>query len=254
LEIGSRYNHHNIYGSNFTYSVNPFFILNDHYKIYSNIASGYRVPTIYQLYSEYGNKNLKPEVTTSVEAGVQYFSDKINARATGFVRNGKDVFYFYTDPVTYASKYINADKQNDFGIETEASVYFNSQFSASVNYTYVDGKISTTNASQNKDTSYLNLYKRPKNILNLSFNYQATKALFFSVHLKTVSNAFEPQYNGPNYELQGYYTLGCYGQYSLNKLLNIFGDFENITNQKYFVTRGYNTKGFNFNAGVKVRL
>jgi vitamin B12 transporter len=253
LETGSRWNHHNIYGSNFTSSVNPFFLFDEHYKIYTNISSGYRVPSIYQLYSEYGNRALKPEVTTSLEAGAQYFSDEINARITGFVRDGRDVFYFYTDPVSYASKYINADQQHDFGIETEASFHFSPELSASLNYTYVDGKISTKNGAE-KDTTYFNLYKRPKNVLNLSLSYQATKNLFISTSLKTVSKAFEPQYNGPSYELKGYYTLGFYGQYNISKWLNIFTDLQNITDQKYFVTRGFTTKGSNFNAGVKMKF
>ena len=253
MELGGRYNHHNIYGSNFTYSANPFYIIDKHYKIYANVSSGYRVPSIYQLYSEYGNKNLKPELTTSFEGGVQYFSDNISARITGFARDGKDVFYFYTDPATYASKYINADKQQDYGIETEAQINFSKKFGAVLNYTYVDGKILTSGGS-GKDTSYFNLYKRPKNVLNISLNLQATKALFISAKLKAVSKAFEPQYNGPSYELKGYYTIGFYGQYRFNKMFNVFADFQNITGQKYFVTRGFTTKGFNFNAGAKINL
>jgi len=252
-EIGGRWNHHNIYGSNFTYSFNPFYLIYSRYKIYANISSGYHVPSLYQLYSQYGNRNLKPEVSTNYEAGAQYFSDKVNARVTGFVRGIKDVFYFYTDPVTYSSKYINADKQNDYGIETEATINFCKKLSASVNYTYVDGKISTKDFT-GKDTSYFNLYKRPKNVLNISLNLQATNALFISAKLKTVSEAFEPQYNGPSYKLKGYYTLGVYGQYRFNKMFNIFADFQNITDQKYFVTRGFTTKGFNFNAGAKMNL
>jgi vitamin B12 transporter len=228
-------------------------LFDEHYKIYANLSSGYRVPSIYQLYSEYGNRSLKPEVTTSLEAGAQYFSDKINARITGFVRDGRDVFYFYTDPVSYASKYINADQQHDFGIETEASFHFSPALSASLNYTYVDGKISTKNANE-KDTSYFNLYKRPKNVLNLSLGYEAAKNLFISASFKMVSKAFEPQYNGPSYQLNGYYTLNFYGQYNFNKVLNIFADFQNITDQKYFVTRGFTTKGFNFNTGVKMKF
>ncbi|MGN6534046.1 MAG: TonB-dependent receptor plug domain-containing protein [Ginsengibacter sp.] len=252
-ELGGRWNHHNIYGSNYTYSFNPFYLIHEHYKIYANISSGYHVPSLYQLYSEYGNRNLKPEVSINYEAGAQYYSDKINVRVTGFVRDIKDVFYFYTDPLTYASKYINADKQNDYGIETEATIHFSKQFSASLNYTYVNGQIATSNGN-GKDTSYFNLYKRPKNVFNLFLNYQATKDLFFSATFKAVSRAFEPQYNGPSYELKGYYTLGFYGQYNINKSFSIFADFQNVTDQKYFVTRGFTTKGFNFNTGVKMRL
>jgi vitamin B12 transporter len=252
-QIGSRYNHHNIYGSNFTYSFNPFFILKNHYKIYASASSGYRVPSIYQLYSEYGNRNLKPEVTTSVEAGFQYFSNDINARITGFARNGKDIFYFYTDPITYANKYINADKQQDYGIEAESHFKLSPIFSADLNYTYVDGKIFTAGSAA-KDTSYFNLYKRPKNVFNLSLSVQAAKELFLSVKFKTVSESFEPQYNGPSYKLNGYYTLGLYGQYQPKKMFTLFADLQNITDQKYFVTRGFTTKGFNLNAGAKINL
>ncbi len=250
VDLGGRYNHHNIYGSNFTYSVNPFYIIDKRYKIYANISSGYNVPSIYQLYSEYGNRNLKPQVTNSFEAGVQLSTEKISARITGFIRDGKDVFYFYTDPVTYAGKYINADKQHDYGIETEATWNFSSDFSASFNYAYTDGKIATTNGGA-KDTSYFNLYKRPKNVLNIFLNFQATEDLFLSANFKSASKAFEPQYMGPAYELKGYYTIGFYGEYKINKSFKIFSGFENITDQQYFVTRGFTTKGFNFNGGLK---
>ncbi|MGH2646010.1 MAG: TonB-dependent receptor plug domain-containing protein, partial [Ginsengibacter sp.] len=106
IDFGGRWNHHSIYGDNYTYSLNPFYIIKDHYKIYANVSSGYRVPSLYQLYSEYGNRNLKPEKTTGYEAGFQYSTDKISARVTGFIRNGKDIILFYTDPATYASYYI----------------------------------------------------------------------------------------------------------------------------------------------------
>jgi vitamin B12 transporter len=197
------------------------------------------------LYSEYGNKDLKPETTTSYELGAQYFSDKMNARITGFIRDGKDVFL-------WSGKYINGDQQHDYGIETEATVHFTDDLIASANYTFVNGAI-TTNSS-GKDTSFFNLYKRPKNILNISLNYQITKKLFVSSNLKTVSKAFEPQSSATPYELKGYYTLGFYGQYQFNKKFTIFADLQNITCQTYFVTRGFTTKGFNINGGVRVKL
>jgi vitamin B12 transporter len=245
IELGSRWNHHNIYGTNYTSSINPFFLIKDHYKIYASISSGYRVPSLYQLYSEYGNKDLKPETTTSYELGGQYFSDKINTRITGFIRDGKDVFL-------WSNHYFNGDKQHDYGIETEATIHFTDDFTASANYTFVNGAITTSSAG--KDTAFFNLYKRPKNVLNLSLNYQITNELFVSTNLKVVSKAFEPQFSAAPYELKGYSTLGFYGQYQFNKKCTIFADFQNITNQAYFVTRGFTTKGFNMNGGVRMKL
>ncbi|HUZ59962.1 MAG TPA: TonB-dependent receptor [Hanamia sp.] len=252
-ELGGRWNHHSIYGNNFTYSFNPFFLINNRYKIYANISSGYNTPSLYQLYSQYGNRNLKPETTTSYETGLQYSSDKSNARVTGFIRDGRNVILFYEDPVTYAEYYINGDKQNDYGIETEANVNFTPKFSVSFNYTYVDGQVTTQN-SPGKDTSFFNLYKIPKNVLNLSFNYNVTKKIYLSTHFKTVSKAYEPAYQAAPYVLNGYYTWDFYGRYQFNNKWSLFADFKNITNQKYFVTRGYTTKGFNMNGGVQLSL
>ena len=250
MELGSRWNHHSIYGTNYTSSINPFYRINDQYKVFASVSSGYRIPSLYQLYSEYGNTDLKPENTLSYEAGVQYFNGNVKAGITGFKRSGKDVFLFYTDPVTYAGKYMNGDKQNDYGLEAEAAIQFNNKLSASVNYTFVDGEITTQN--NGKDSSFFNLYKRPKNTLNLRVNYQPIKDLSMAVSLRAVSKSYEPVYMAKPFELKGYYTLGFYTGYSINTMVSFFADLQNITDQEYFVTRGYNSKGFNANGGVRL--
>jgi vitamin B12 transporter len=253
LDLGGRWNHHSIYGNNFTYSFNPFLLLHDRYKIYVNIASAYRAPSLYQLYSEYGNRDLKPEQTTSYETGFQYMSTKVNGKVTGFIRNGKDVILFYTDPVTYNSQYINGDKQNDYGIESEVSLKISSKWKLNLNYTYLNGKI-ITNYGSGKDTSFFDLYKRPADVFNATVSYKPFSKLYMSLHLKTVSKAYEAHYQAPPYMLKGYYTLDFYAKYNLNKKVDFFADFQNITNQLYFVTEGYTTKRFNMNAGVQVSL
>ncbi len=251
-ELGGRWNHHNIYGNNFTYSFNPSYLKNN-FKIFANISSGYRVPSLYQLYSEYGNKNLKPETSTSTEAGLQFITDKINVRAVLFNRNIKDVFVFYTDPVTFAGKYINEDKQKDHGVETDITVQLSDKLNISANYTYVEGKIYTKNFG-GKDTTYNNLYRRPANTFNITIGYQALKNLIVSSHFKGVSKFYEPQYAAAPYQLKGYYTIGFYGEYVLNKKFKIFADFQNITDQKYFDVRGFNSRRFNINAGINLHL
>lgn len=91
-------------------------------------------------------------------------------------------------------------------------------------------------------------------MLNLSLNYFPVKNLYVSAHLKTVSRAYEPAYMAAPYQLNGYYTLDVYSKYSFNKKFGVFASFQNVTDQKYFVTRGYTTKGFNTNFGVQAVL
>ncbi len=250
-ELGARVNNHSVYGWNGTYSINPSFNINDQWKVFANIASAYHVPSLYQLYSEYGNKELKPETSQTYEGGIQYTSGKIQSRLVYFKRDIKDVISFYTDPVTYMSYYINADKQNDNGIEAELSFSPVKTVFINANYSYVDGKIKTS--STGKDTSYFNLYRRPHNVFNLNINWQI-KQFTLTAKLHTTSFYYEAVYGAAPEKFDGYYTIDLYGEYKPAKNLAIFADARNVTDQKYFELPGYNSKRFNIMAGVRFQF
>ncbi len=254
FEFGGRVNHHSIYGWNGTYSFDPSYKIDEHFKLYGSIASAYRVPSLYQLYGEYGNRNLKPEQSQSYQGGVQFTSKVFTARVTWFKRDINDVIYFYTDPSTYASQYQNADEQRDNGVEAELQATLSKRVNITANYTYVDGKISTASDFTGKDTTLYNLYRVPRNVFNLQVNVQPAKGLYLAVHFKTVSSHEEPAYLAPPIKVDGYYTIDLHAEYAVMKQLKLFSDFMNITNQQYFDILGYNSKRFNFMAGVRVNL
>jgi len=195
---------------------------------------------------------LKPEESISWELGVQQYFKGGMARVTGFKRNIHDVFYFYTNPNTYSSQYINEDKQKDHGVETELE-WKNDSWSIAANYSFVDGKISTKDFI-GKDTTFYNLFRRPKNTVNVTVGYSPLKALFLSLHGKVVSKSLEGQFFGPPVVLKGYCTIDLYVEYQLHQKLKLFLDLKNITDQKYFDVLGFNTKRFNVNGGVAVSL
>ncbi|HEY1022672.1 MAG TPA: TonB-dependent receptor plug domain-containing protein, partial [Flavisolibacter sp.] len=60
IEGGGRFNHHSEYGSNVAFNINPSVLLNKEVKLFANLSSGYKTPSLYQLFSVYGNKDLKP--------------------------------------------------------------------------------------------------------------------------------------------------------------------------------------------------
>lgn len=254
IEGGGRVNHHSIYGWNGTYSINPSFNIDQNWKLFINVASAYRVPSIYQLYSQYGNRDLNPEKSQSYEGGAQFTNKVFTARATIFKRDVNDVIYFYTNPQTYASQYINADKQNDNGFELEATAIINKMFSVSANYTYTDGKLHTTSDFTGKDTALFNHYRVPRNLFNVQVNVQPINSLYLGVHLRAVSGHEEPAYMAPPFELKGYYTLDFHAQWTVVKQVQIFADLFNLTNQQYFDIRGYNSKKFNAMGGVRITL
>jgi vitamin B12 transporter len=95
-ELGGRFTNHSQFGSAFTYSFNPSYTIHQQVKLFANFSTGFRAPSLYHLASEYGNKDLEPETSSSLEAGVQYINVKntLSLRFTYFDRIIKDVIVF----------------------------------------------------------------------------------------------------------------------------------------------------------------
>ena len=255
-EIGGRFNHHNQYGNNFTYSFNPSYLIHEEVKLFVNITSGFRAPSISELFGPFGsNPNLKPEKSTTQEAGLQamFLDKKLELTITGFNRNINDVIIYG------ANGYENRDKQHDYGAELEARYSFNERLSIKINYAYVDGKI--TQKISSKDTSYYNLIRRPKNNAHLFVNYQASKNFFISSSLQITGKRTDTYYDPISFlpsevGLEAYTLWNLYAEYSFSKKrLTVFVDAKNLTNnKKYYEIYGYSVQGFNITGGIRFKI
>ena len=245
LEAGFRYNNHSIYGGNATYTFNPSYNIDENTRVFVNISSAYKIPSLYQLYSEYGNKDLKPEKSNSYELGVQTFSNnKRNSfRIVGFKRDINDLIIFYTNS-SFVSKYINRDEQHDYGFELESSTAIGKKGNWTNNFTYVDGE------GRNNNVNVKNLYRRPNFVMNSVLTLQPVKSLTLMPSFRFVGTRLKGQYDaGPATQPQ-YYTIDCYAGYAFAKNFRAFIDVKNITNQQYFDVVGYNSRKFNMMAGI----
>lgn len=254
VELGGRYNNFNRYGNVFTFSFNPSYVINNSIKIFGNISSGFKAPSLYQVYSEYRNpyNELKPERSMSFEGGVQYYRNSVNLRAVYFSRNIKDNILFYSAGApAYASYYINGDEQKDKGFEFEARVDFG-KVDLTANYVNLDGQIETKIGA--KDTSYFNLYRRPRQTINLNLGIDVCKGLNVNLGIQSISKRYESVYMSAPIEMPAYYIWNLYGAYIITKNISFFADIKNITDEKYSEIRGYNSRRVNFMAGVSVNF
>lgn len=258
IEVGGRYNRHSAYGNNFAFNINPSYLIKKTVKVFANVSSGYKTPSLYQLFSEYGNKKLKPETSLNMEGGVQIFSNdaKASLRATYFNRQVKDVISFVSLNVSpYTSQYINQDKQNDYGIELDGSLNLTNKIQAKAFYSYVNGEITTRQGS--KDTTFFNLLRRPKNTLNFSIGTQITKSLYASLQLNNIGERkdvyFDPAtYKSQSITLKSYTLINFYSEYGFAKnRLKLFADLRNLFDETYADIYGYNTAGFNAYGGFR---
>lgn len=260
LEAGGRWNHHSVYGNNFTYTFNPFYHVSKNVKLFTNLYSAFKTPSLYQLFDPYsGNKDLKPEKSTIIEAGTELaLSSHLWLRAVYFYGNTKNAIQYITvDPVNFISKYQNISQQKNYGIELELAERIG-RWNFTANYTYTDGKTASaydaTGNKLNNDTTYNNLYRIPKNVFNFSAALQITDRFSATGSFHAAGKRWEPIYASAPVALAAYYTIDVSGEYRLSNALHVFVALKNITNQLYFDTRGYNSRRFNCMAGATFNL
>lgn len=246
IELGGRLNVHSRYGSNSTYTFNPSYNISNHLRIFGSIATGFKAPTLYQLYSAYGNLNLNPEKSTTYEIGFQQQQEKITNRIVYFNREIKNGIDF--NNITF--QYFNFAKQSVNGIEFESRIEPVKKFMLTANYTYLKPTESSESRITFKDSVYSYLLRRPAHNFNITAAYSFKNGLYISASGKYVGKRYDAGgYQMPDVQLDSYFLLGAYAEYKFKKYLKIFADAQNIFNKKFFDIRGYNSIPFLINSG-----
>ncbi|WP_293309035.1 TonB-dependent receptor plug domain-containing protein [Pedobacter sp. UBA5917] len=241
LEVGGRYNKHDQYGENYTYSVTPSINIIKEIKLFGTVSTAFKIPTLNMLFGQYGaNLGLKPEKSQNYEAGVNFNIDDelFTLRLAGFKRD-------LTDAIVYTTGYINQASQKYKGFEVEPAIKF-SVFNVNGYYAYVEGNTGTLNY----------LIRRPKHTFGINAGAQATDNLYVSANFHYFGKRFDTNFSSYSDEvLPSYNLLNAYVEYALaKKRVKLFFDAKNILNKKYSEIIGYNTPGFNFNTGVTFNI
>ena len=262
VELGGRFNNHSRYGNNYTYTFNPSYSISNHYRVFGSISTGFKAPTLYQLYYNggpfypIGNANLSPEKSINYEVGVQQQFNKFSNRIVFFNRNISDGIDFNN----ITNLYFNFAKQNVNGIEYELVYYPSNTLRISANYTYNAVQQTTQNRINYKDTTYSYALKVPEHTFNITASFELTKHLLIKMNGKYSSSrydlgGYDASFNAlPDVMLSQFFLINAYAEYKLNKNIKLFADFENIGNVKFFETRGYNSIPRFFTGGVTVKL
>ena len=247
IELGGRLNVHSRYGSNTTFTFNPSYAIDKHFRVFGSIASAFKAPSLYQLYSAYGNGMLTPETGTTYELGLQQQHAIFSNRFVYFNRiisNGIDF-----DNNNY--QYLNINKQTVKGFEWEGTVKPVEALTVSFNFTYFKPEERSQSRVTFKDTTYDHLLRRPKSNFNINVGYRFKNGLFVNLAGKYVSERFDVGgYQKNDIRLDSYFLLGAHAEYKIKSYLKLFADAQNITNKKFFDIRGYNSIPLLVNGGI----
>jgi vitamin B12 transporter len=251
LNAGARYTMHSKFGNNLVYNLNPSYLIpNMPIKVLASYSTAFVAPSLYQLYSEYGDLNLAPEKDATIEVGFEakLLTKKLTISSIAFFREETDAIGF--DLTAY--EYFNVlGKNKARGIETTVAYDLNEKVRLNANYTFTDLE---------RQSRILN----PKNKVNAGIDVQATTRLAFSATYQFVSDryteyttypapAFNPVLNSEI--LQNYQLVNANIRYVLIKnRMNIFASADNILDKDFVEARGFSTRGRNFKVGLNISL
>src|SRR5690606_18692543 len=248
LNMGTRLNLHSDYGNHWVYNLNPSYTANlkeGYIKFLTSYSSAYITPSLYQLYdATYGNINLAPEESTTVEAGIEYKKNNLRFSGVYFSRNSTNFIDFITvDAENYISEYQNiAEEFQANGVEVELQWELLPKLNFNGNYTF----------TQAAERFALRI---PKHKINANIGYNLGKGTFTSLSYQFNDDRSDSFYNAETFGnelvvLESYGILDFYLSQKITENFQAFVGVNNITNEKYEEIYRFNTRGRNVRMGV----
>ena len=238
IELGGRVTSHSTFGEHLTYSVNPLWRMSPNIDLLLNVSTGFRAPSLYQLYSEYGTLSLLPETSLNAEIGVSIRSQQqdVMARLVAYQRDIEDAIVFVTDQ-NFISSYQNVGSEFNRGIELEVESAVGRSIALAAHVTYQEGHRIQDGRKENT------AIRRPNVMGGLRMLWSPSPKWSFAPSLQYIGSRqkgpFDP---GPD-TMEEAWLLGLQGQWTLFDRLSLSGSLMNALNAPYKEVPGYNTAG-----------
>lgn len=251
LSAGVRHDDHDTFGGKATFSTNAVFTPNEgRSTLRASYGEGFKTPSLFQLFSEYGNAALKPESSRSWDAGItqKLLDGKIELGATWFHRDTRNLINFVscTAPTGICTNrpfgtYDNVARARAQGLEFVLTLQPVEALRLQANYGYVD--------AINRATG-LDLARRPRHSVNLSVDYDWEFGLKTGATIAHVGPSFD---NGSNTrKLDGYALVDLRAAFPVTRTIEFYGRIENLFNEQYETSFRYGTPRRAAYAGVRL--
>lgn len=264
LTGGGRFDHHSAFGDHGTGQLAAAYALPTGAAkgmgtvLRASFGQGFKAPTLYQLYSPYGNPSLKPEQSNAWDVGIEQglLDGRAGVGAAYFgrrTRNQIDFFGCFPTTTPLCAKrpfgyYDNIVRATADGVELTGWVKPLPGLTLDGNYTYTDAKNdSPGSANKGKD-----LPRRPKDAANASASYLWAGGLSTAVAVRYAGSSFDNA--GNSIRLKSYTLVDLKASYPLGGGFEVYGRVENLFDQRYETAFQYGTLGRGAYAGVRARF
>ena len=265
LDTTIRLDDHSVFGQKITGRITGTYQPNKDLVIKVGSGTGFRAPSLDEMYGQYnvndpsnfradsngdftvlyGNPLLKPENSTSMDAGFSYRINKFNAVLSGSIFNIKIDNAISWDPEDPTDWYDG--KYNQLGSKSERKG-FDLRLNTSINSNSKFG-ISYANTTDENGNSVSNI---PKQVINVSLFSKVTDKLSINGELQSVSELTGVKSDGSGVvPLKDYNLLNAKLSYLLNGNSKIYLNGENLLDETYETSSGYGTAKRSFYLGYE---
>jgi vitamin B12 transporter len=205
-------------------------------NVSSNYGTAYNVPTLYNLYSSYGNKDLTPESTKAYDVGAEY--------------KGVSITYFNTKIDDMIDFDLNTYKYRNLSGTSTLEGYELGYKKDIVEDTFLGLSYTSLDAKDNKGQD---LARRPKDSIKFGVDYYGVA----KTHLNLNGEYIGERYNGANktgVETGNYTVWNSVVNYEINKTYKAYLKVDNLFDKYYQTVDGYATAERSAYAGLKANF
>jgi vitamin B12 transporter len=237
---GARYDAHRDLDSKATYRIAPGLRLPGSGTTFrASVGTGFKVPSLYQRFSSYGDPSLKPETSLSFDAGVEQQVGSQGKVGLTYFHTG---FGQLIDYDFRANHYINIGQATTEGVEATASYAASRRLQLTSTYTFLVAR---------DDTTGLWLPRRPRHQLSLGAEERLTDRAQFGAEARFVGSRDDlDAVSGNRVGMPAYAVFYLTARYQVSKDFRVFGRVDNLLDRAYEEINGFGTPGRSFFLGV----
>nr|WP_326521313.1 TonB-dependent receptor [Parerythrobacter aestuarii] len=259
--VGLRHDEHDRYGGATSFGADVSYAIAGDLRLKASVGEGFKAPTLFQLYSDFGNELLVPEKSTSFDLGLAY-KDRgapFYAGVTFFRRDSEDLIQFVSCFGMVGGictnrpfgTYDNVAQARAQGVEVEGGATLGDALQVRATYSYVDSEDRTTGNR---------LARRPRHAVNLSVDWDSAAGSGellrprFGADVRMVSDSFDDAFN--SVRLDSYVVVDLRAEMPVADLgsdqpLVLFARVENLFDAQYQTAAGYAQAGRGVFGGVR---
>lgn len=251
IQVGSRVNVHSEYGSNFVYNANPSYLIKidegSSVKMFGSYSTSFITPSLFQIFGSFGNLDLDPEKSQSIELGSSLYLEKVTLNVAYFDRTDDGLIDFRSlfdgGGNFIGGEYFNTDNEIETqGVEFDAKVDLSTKLDLSANYTYINVKDDVV------------LYRVPDHKYGLALAYSPTSQMNIGIRHTHTGERIQPFFNNTTFATEDLLTesfdlIDLSLGYTYNAV-TFSGAINNVFDEEYTAIVGFNSIGRNYNMRI----